>query len=152
MAIPGSKPDLVSQRTGASHVPAVDPGDAAGTIVDMPPPPELTDAAKQIWDITIPSLIQAKVLRPEDVPLLIEFAEAMASARAFRHELKVEEDTYGLGSIEAKRLRTGYIQMLKVATSLASEFGISPVARVRLGLMRAGGASLLGIIGDQDQT
>jgi hypothetical protein len=73
--------------------------------------------------------------------------ECAAMTRRFRQELLAEEITFGLGSAEAKRLRTGYVQMLKATQSLAADYGISPVARVRLGLMQAGGASLQDLVG-----
>jgi phage terminase small subunit len=141
-----------------------DPQAAGGTIEELVPPPDMHPDAQEVWRIVTPDLVDAKVLRPSDLPLLGEFCESLALAARNRLMADAAEvrlvaameagPDEGEGSKDftarldmwsqmQKRHRTAHLQYAKLAISLASEFGISPVARVRLGLAKIQGTSLL---------
>lgn len=74
--------------------------------------------------------------------MLIEACEAWALARRFRSDLW--EELRGLNDPDVvKKLRASWRAALDAAKSLSAELGISPVAQVRLGLLKAQGASLM---------
>lgn len=144
MPIPGRKPELVR----SVHVPDPDPAEAGGTIrqAQLDPPVPLSDTAQEVWDVLVPDLAGTGVLRESDAVLLTELVEAIALSRWFRQELQAEMRNGGADTPEAKRLRAGWAQAAKLAWSMAAEFGVSPVARVRLGLAKVQGASLLAVM------
>jgi len=153
MGIAGRPPDLVSQRTGASHVEQRTVADAAGTLTHMEMPDELSALGQQIWQVVIPPLLEAKILRPEDALLLVEVCEAWGLVYYFRRALWIEIEGSNDGN-EVKRLRTGWLQSLAAARGMLNELGIGPVARVRTRLIQAGATGgLLGQLpsaGDHD--
>ena len=111
----------------------------------MEPPADISEAAREMWDLITPDLVEHKLLKPSDLPLLIEMVEALALAKRFRERLLTEMD--GMNDpAEVKRLRTAWVDALRSASSLAGDFGIGPVARVRLGLTKLQGASLQDLI------
>lgn len=114
----------------------------------MQAPDDLTPEAKKVWDLAISDLIALRVFRPSDALMLQEFCELLATAQKFRRALANEPD---MGGQEAKRLRAGWLQSFKAAASISAEFGMSPVARIRLGLMKAQGGTLLGRLSQQDK-
>jgi P27 family predicted phage terminase small subunit len=122
------------------------PQPPSGTVVAMKAPADLSDDAKKVWDLAVSDLIALRVFRPSDALMLQEFCELLAQAQKFRRSLQDEPD---MGSQEAKRLRTGWLQSFKAAASISAEFGMSPVARIRLGLMKAQGGTLLGKLNAQ---
>lgn len=132
----------------------------------MLPPDDLSDDAKALWEAILPDLIKLKVFSLSDAPMLTELCSSLAYARAFRAEMDAltlelgklmeaglgsseEIERYDVLSLTLKRARSGYTQMMRVAMNLASDFAISPVSRLRLGLMKAKGSSLLGILGQK---
>lgn len=138
----------------------------SGDIVTMLPPDDLSDDAKALWEAILPDLIKLKVFSVSDAPMLAELCSSLAYARGFRVEMDaltaelgklgeaglgtIEEiERYDMLSLTLKRARSGYTQMMRVAMNLASDFAISPVSRLRLGLMKAKGSSLLGILGQK---
>jgi P27 family predicted phage terminase small subunit len=164
VGIPGRKPDVTTSALQAGGRSAPDPALAAGNITELVAPEDLTKEARDVWAVVIPDLIEHKIIRMSDVPLLIEFVEAIGHARKFRVQMDLWQDMLdkeledgcppntepkdyyerlSLISQSVKRERAGYIATLKAGMSLASEFGISPVARVRLGLGKLQGQSLL---------
>lgn len=164
MGIPGRRPDLLTPRLEASHREMPDPATAGGTIVELERPDVLTDDAVVVWEQVVPDLVAAKVLREQDLVLLIEFCEQVGMARRARERLVAmqveldramedgpqpgEEPKDYIARVDAwsqavKRERSSYVALMRLAYSAASEFGISPVARVRLGLFKVQGASLL---------
>lgn len=143
MGMVGRPPDLTAQRTGDNPV---DSRDAAGTVTHMTPPEGLSVEAEEAWHIIVPPLLQAKILRPEDAPLLIEACEAWAMVWYFRRAMWGEIQGTADAS-EIKRLRSGWDASLRQARGMLAELGIGPVARIRTGLMKAGGGQgLLGQI------
>lgn len=157
MGIAGRKPEVGSDLSIQRAREGVQSG-TAESVVLMEPPEDLTPEAARIWEEILPDLIAAKVFRPSDGILLSELCSTLAMARGFRAEIaKLQEehalalesrDFEGADSLSQmiKRARSGYLQSLKAAMSIAGEFGISPVARLRLGLMQIQGNSLLGAL------
>jgi phage terminase small subunit len=141
MGIGGAKPDVVSQRTGASNRPAPDPADAAGEITWMEKP-ELSELGGQVWDQITPPLFTAKILRLEDVIMLVEVCEAWGLVWYFRKALWTEINGMN-DSNEVKRLRAGWAQSLSHARSMLGDLGVGPVSRIRTGLMKASSGGLL---------
>lgn len=167
--VPGGDVERAAERAGAS-----------GDIVTMEPPDDLTEDARALWAVILPDLIRLKVFAISDAPMLAELCSSLAYARAFRAEMDsltlelakagsllatlprrdLDEEQrlqlhealaeYDFLSGALKRARSGYTQMMRVAMNLASDFAISPVSRLRLGLMKTRGATLLGILGKKD--
>lgn len=116
------------------------------------------------------------VFRPADAPLLEELVCILAEAQdlrkrmAFpkgtgwisaepklsseeRRELRYDEDLrreLWPASAAIRRVRTAYKQHMDLVLRLASEFGLSPVARLRLGILQLQGASLSDLLGDDE--
>lgn len=134
----------------------------SGDVVAMDPPEDLSDEGAMIWRVLLPDLIASKVFRVSDAILLSELCESLGMAREFRGEIKLlqveqtraytEKDFEVAEKISAnlKRARTGYRQMMQTAMSISGEFGISPVARLRLGLMAATNAKLSDFFAEDD--
>lgn len=146
MGVVGRPPDLVSTRTGASNRPERDARDAVGTLTHMDPPDDLSPEARDAWEVIVPPMLEAKILRPEDAALLIEACEAWAMVwyfrRAFWGEVNGTAD-----AAEMKRLRSGWDASLRQARGLLGELGVGPVSRIRTGLMKAGnGGGLVGMM------
>lgn len=147
MGIGGAKPDLVSQRTGASNRDEVSPADAAGEITWMEKP-ELSKTGGEVWDQITPALFKAKILRDEDIILLVEVCEAWGLVWYFRRALWTEIEGAN-DSNEIKRLRAGWSQSLQHARAMLGDIGVGPVSRIRTGLMKsATSGGLLGAIQD----
>lgn len=143
MGIGGAKPDLISQRTGASNREAPDPAAAAGEIVAMDPPPGLSKLGREVWDQITPALFKAKILREEDIIMLVEVCEAWGLVWYFRRALWREIEGSN-DSNEVKRLRAGWAQSLQHARTMLGDLGVGPVSRIRTGLMKsATGGGLL---------
>lgn len=145
MGVGGAKPDLVSQRTGASNREEVSPADAAGTITWMEPPAELSHTGREVWDQVAAPLFKAKILREEDIILLVEVCEAWGLVWYFRRALWAEIEGMN-DSTEVKRLRAGWVQSLQHARTMLGDIGIGPVARIRTGLMKT--ATTGGLLGE----
>ena len=148
MGVAGKKPNLIAQRTGETP----DPADAAGSVSWMDAPPDLSERARLIWDLILADLIEAKVFRPADGLLLAELCEAFAMAQGFRSEVTSLQERLARAteagaekelSDRIKKARTGYRQAMQTVMSIAGEYGITPVARMRLGLLQLQGNSFL---------
>lgn len=134
----------------------------------LEPPADMAADAVAVWEAVVPWLLEQGILAASDLLLLVELCEVTAWARRYRDALEqlvehadiwagMQRDAEGdeafipsdirypllLGSAEAKRLRTGYLECLKRAESIASKMGLTPTDRVRLGLMRRAGAASL---------
>ena len=138
--IRGRKPNPSRARTESRPARLPSPSRAGDPLAAIQPDVSLSNHARELWDEVVPSLQRNGILTEADVPLLVEFCEALASARQFRALLGRTHDKAGA---EEKRLRSGYAEMMRIALSIGSEYGISAAARVRVGLMRVRGASLL---------
>lgn len=149
----GRKPEV-----GSAVVPFVETGDESAVVL-YEPPDDLTPEAARLWRVLIPDLVGQKVYRESDGVLLSELVSALSMAREFRGEIDLlrpeltaayerrDFETADVLSGTLKRARTGYREMMQTAMSIAGEFGISPVSRLRLGLTQLQGASLLASLG-----
>lgn len=157
MGVGGRKPNLDTANVESQVL--VRTGDP-----DLPvtPPEEISEAGAAIWNVLLPDLIGMGVFTMSDAFLLFELCETLASAQEFRREAGQlqrrltaadEADDVVLAehlSGRLKRARAGYLQSMKLVMSIAGEFGVSPVARLRLGLMKLTGNSLLAALGGED--
>lgn len=132
----GRKPDLTAARTGASHDgrPAPSPQDAQGTLRNLQPPDDLNEQSREAWDILVPPLLAANILREEDIPLVVEACEAWALVWWFRRQLWAEINGQN-DTQRVKHLRVGWTDSLRQARMLLSDLGVGPVSRIRTGLM-----------------
>ena len=166
MGIGGRRPTTI-EPTLTGHHPQPDPSAAGGTIVALEAPEELSAEGRGIWDIITPELIKGRVLRPDDVPMLVEACEAWALTRKFRQQLWQAVRAYDalagaepgpdstpedhevwvaqldMASAIVKRTRSAWTASYKAASSAAGDLGLGPTNRVRLGLAQVQGASLL---------
>lgn len=144
MAVSGRKPNLPAQRTRAGHREHPEPPPESSGVPLGPPPEDLPPRAAEIWDELVPELDKLGVYRPQDRFLLAELCFSLALAQAFRNSwTRHLESTDDASTLEMKRLRTGYVEALDLARKLAADLGIPTVERVRLGLAKLQGASLL---------
>lgn len=171
MGVPGRKPNVGADA--AAPGPYVPTGDKNLVLRDKDgnevlSPELLSEGGAAIWAVLLPDLIKTGVFRESDTILLVELCETLASAQDFRRQVRGlmgrledaearaaagEEDAdrdAEVLSTRVKRARAAYLQSMKLVMSIAGEFGISPVARLRLGLMRVQGATLLGALGGDD--
>lgn len=166
---PGILPVTANMRN--DHREAPDPRMAGGTLSALTPPPSLSEGAREVFEAITPVLLDSKVLREDDLPMLEQCCEAWAMARYYRtrtwmlierldkadaqvHLLSGDELRDQLAEVEMfdgslKRARAGWNQATILATRLSAELGLGPVARVRLGLARVQGQSLIeALMGD----
>lgn len=165
MGVGGRRPNTI-EPTLKGHHPQPDPSAAGGTIVELPEPvDELSEEGLRIWRLITPELVKGRVLRMDDIPLLVEACEAWALTRKFRqqlweavngldrlmemeapHDPDQREEHYALvelASGQVKRARSAWTSAYKAAMSAAGDLGLGPTARVRLGLAQVQGQSLL---------
>lgn len=113
---------------------------AVETLFEKPPKEFDADAdARDLWIYLMPELVKLQLYtrldRPALVGVCIAYSQAMRSHRAL---LEAKEDTYITegrnGIMHRARPEIGIInEALRTFRSLASEFGLSPVARKHLG-------------------
>lgn len=150
----GRKPD--GAKAAAEGTAVALPGERSSALIE--PPAELTPEARAYWEKVIPDLAEMGVYVDSDVFLLTEMAENYAMAVRFRRQVtKLQTDleaadTDDLDRLELlsgqlKRARAGYLQHQKMLWSMAAEFGTTPTSRVRLGISKLQGASLLSMFG-----
>ena len=134
----GRKPELsghsIRNGVGSDVVPA-----EVGTVRALEAPESLSPGAREIWETIVPDLASKGVYQPSDVLLLEQWCEAMDGARRSMAAAKAWE----AGSLEEKRARASWADYMTQANRIAAEFGITPVARLRLGLMKLQGQSFL---------
>lgn len=109
--------------------------------------------AAHYWDAVVDELIRAGMFQDSDRYVLVEIVEAYAMAVRFRHAMNVAletsvEDGGGLLGRQAERARIGYEKYTLMWKGLAAEFGLTPVARLRLGLGQIKAATLMEALGD----
>ncbi len=165
--MPGGRWDLGAARTGLtnSNRSLQSPSAAGGSIVEVPPPPDLDERATAYWNLYAPALIELRVLRPEDMPRLRRLCQATASAdEAFeemtrarqRYAELVEVDTSGMTdrqlaghsracdrlSAAIKRANGQYRDADTMAYKSEQALGVGVVARAKLGVVHLTGMSL----------
>lgn len=173
MGIRGAKPSI--EKFSVEN-PTFTPTGVANSIS---PPNDLTDLGKEKWKLLLEDLTSNGVYRPVDALLLTEICDLFARLEILRRQMKnpvdgwwkyerdlsreeredfllnytteAEREEMWLISTTYKRLRTDYTQSVKLLLSMTAEFGITPVARLRLGLLQLQGSSLTAIMaGDGD--
>jgi phage terminase small subunit len=132
---PGSEDSLALQRAN------IKPGDAS---LDVRPPEELSPDAQRYWDAVVHELIRAGMFQQSDVYTVVELVETYAMATAYRRQWaalsQLEDGPVGDGAREA---RIGYIQFMGLFNKMAAEHGMTPAARLRLGLGQIQAATLM---------
>lgn len=156
MATRGGKPVLGRVAAEGGDVPDRHP---PGEVMDVERPDELlSEGALELWDTLVPTMARSGVLVVSDLPMLVEMVEAVAIAKQYREALQqgirtgkaIEHSRDGtpyevdfLGSPVEKRLRSGYVAAMGVAEKLATEYGVTPTARARLGVTQSQAKSLV---------
>lgn len=149
----GPKPSKSAQRT--SRQPATQPG---AVLDDVPePPPSVPEEAEQAWYDVVEVLGPTGALAESDHIVLARLAVLLHIVRAYERELVrgIAEGTAEfidrngnrhtqrfIGSRRSKRIRAGYTAALSKLDALASSYGLTPQARIRLGIELATGQSL----------
>lgn len=142
MASTGPKPQLTGGESPKAYVPT---GDAAPEAL-IPPPAQLSLKARDKWNAIMSDMASMRVYKSSDIIMLTELCECLAMLERFRMRLVALPDS-DLGSPEGKVLRTGYAEYFRIANSLADNYGLGPVARMRLGLLKIHGTTLLEKLG-----
>jgi P27 family predicted phage terminase small subunit len=107
---------------------------AKKTTVPLDPPVHLTDAAREVWRVTVRAMADARTLAPENLPQIERYAAATARWREAQAKIATE------GSVITAR-RSGVEMLspwLSVARAAAAEaakaeieLGLSPARRGR---------------------
>lgn len=139
-------------------------------------PADLPAEAVPMWDLLVSDLDATGVFRPADAPLLEELVCILVEAKDIRKRMAFPQGTGWIAgesklssdereelrhneelrrelwpaSAGLRRLRTAYKQHMDMVLRIASEFGLSPVARLRLGILQLQGASLTDLFGDDN--
>lgn len=137
MALSGPKPNLTG---GSEPKPFIPTGDAPSESL-IPSPAQLSLKARGKWDIIMSDMASMRVYKASDVIMLTELCESLAMLERFRMRMVALPDSQ-LGSPEAKVLRTGYAEYFRIANTLADNYGLGPVPRMRLGLLKIHGTTL----------
>lgn len=172
MATPGARPSI---EKALIERPTFVPAGVAGGVSR---PADLSASAEPIWDILVSDLCERGIFVEADAFMLAELVELLAEARKLRVAMnKPRPDWYRLEtrlsreerdemaemdasdlaemwplSNSYKRLRTAYMQAMTMVKALAADFGMSPVARLRLGLLSVQGATLSEMFGSGDDS
>lgn len=143
----GRPPDPRRQKAGSGHRPL--PGKAAPVEIvpadafDLSPPQSIPAQAHEIWRRACTEL-EGKGLREADLPLvemLVVAAHRNRQARAL--VAKLDLLVKGVAGPVVNPLLKIEKDTAATYLRLAETLGLSPAARVRLGLMRVAGQSLL---------
>lgn len=171
MSIRGAKPSFESALDKREQfVPT-------GMVDAIARPADLTPQAAYIWDVLLEDLTSMGVFRPADALILVEVCEMLQEAKRLRKALdkppsnwiymekdlhKDEREELSLDpdalddlwpmSGSYKRLRASYIQTMRLLKGYIDEFGITPVARLRLGLLQLQGAGLMDAFANDDES
>lgn len=173
MGIRGKKPSIETALTKReTFVPT-------GLVDGISRPADLSDDASAIWDVLLDDLTAMGVFRPADAIVLTEVCEMVVEAKKLRYRMQnppenwyrfepdltqSEKDEFALQedhiadwladmwylSQTYKRLRVSYLQTMRSLKSWIDEFGVTPVARLRLGLLQLQGANLMDAFGGVD--
>lgn len=151
----GRKPDPTRARRGTGNHPK--PGEAkkSKSVVpaiarrltpaeSFPPPDYLPDTVKDFWITVVDDLGGANNIRGSYLPSLIAYCEALAvhqeaSAHLHKYGLLVSQEGRAVPNPMIKVQKDAAATMLRYAETL----GLTPSARIRLGLMEVTGISLL---------
>lgn len=120
--------------------------------IDSPPEDMEDEHELELWRSIVPVLNEMGALVRTDLELLRHLIESLALARRYRAEERrllnegtvTEYDRNGdphevpfIGSKVEKRIRASWSDYSSQAEKLASEYGLTPTARMRLGIAEA---------------
>ncbi len=169
MGIRGAKPSIEKALT---ERPVFVP---TGAREGIERPADLSPQAAPIWDVLLDDLVSMGVFKPADSLILVEVCEMLAEAKRLRLSLEKPnphwprferdldkeaadmimadpEQAAALWPLSGgyKRIRTAYLQTMRTLKSYIDEFGVTPVARLRLGLLSLQGQGLAEMFGAGD--
>ena len=105
--------------------------------VEIKPPRELSKEAKKAWNVTVPALLQMKVISETDLVslgnLFTIYDEIVSAKKAIakleKQNLDITSDEY----IDKRKKLNGWLSLsIKTFISNASRFGMTPSDRTRL--------------------
>ena len=137
-------PTRARRHTGHRPLPAQwAPVGAPDTFTQVPPPESLPAGARPVWDAACAELLP-RGLHPSDLPLVEMLAVAIYRHRQAGEYIaqmgSVLEDGDGLRANPALKVeKDTAVTYLRLAETL----GLTPAARMRLGLMQVTGQSIL---------
>jgi P27 family predicted phage terminase small subunit len=143
----GRPPDPKRARRGTGHRPLAGhrpPLELTVPALDLPEPPAmLPPEGRETWRLVTGDLVQRGLVQA-DLPLVEMLVMAFVRSRQARAEIA---KTSVLLSYEGRALAHPMLRVEKDTAAtylrLAETLGLSPAARVRLGLMQAAGQSIL---------
>jgi phage terminase small subunit len=95
------------------------------------------------WDAVVQELIRAGMFQQSDVYTVVEMVETYAMGRAYRQAHMVATHTDGILSDDAEKAFVRYKQAMELFNKMAAEHGMTPAARLRLGLGQIKAQTLL---------
>ncbi|MFT8335113.1 MAG: phage terminase small subunit P27 family [Acetobacter orientalis] len=103
-----------------------------------PPPEHLDECAAQAWEKLVPSLVRLQMFTVLDHHALEQYCLTYSRWRRAEDELTKEGDTYEThgkqGTMKRALPEVAIVaESIRLMRSVGSEFGFSPVARLRLG-------------------
>lgn len=114
-----------------------------GLVLDAPE--WLPDEARPIFEEAARDLAATGTLKPGDRHGLAIWASLQATAARALDALAKADPT----SIEAKRAQVMALGAIDKASRIAGEYGLTPLSRVRLGVQRLAGQTLLARLAEQ---
>lgn len=110
-------------------------------------PGHLSDGALAYWDMYVPALSARGVFEASDAGWLVLMCEDMAEVERLREALNRTD----VGSLQYTRISTSLNRAEVRAMSLAREHAITPVGRLRAGVVgKSKGQTLLGMLAELD--
>lgn len=118
------------------------------TLICQDPPYDLSDEAQIYWDAAVPELVRAGMFQDSDRYALASMCEYHSQELAYTEAWKdaCEADPLDGGGIlgpRAREARLGQKQARELLIRMGQEFGLTPVARLRLGLGTIKAATLM---------
>lgn len=138
----GRKPKPVEQRRRAGNPgkrPLPEPVVIGGRTQSLDPPEPFPEAARVLWDELVPILSEVGVLSPVDRPALIALCRQWARAQAAAEQIEQggQQTLLSTGST-GQVIEHPLLGIERAASALllrfAEQYGLTPVARTRLGL------------------
>lgn len=130
----------MGKRSPISHQPVIEPLVLSAKLdaANLPEPPaDMPEAGVELWNDTLPWLVQVNVIQSIDLPTFTQMCRVYAQADALQKVLDAQ-GSFSLGHggqlaehPAVKGLQTAQMMFLRHA----SEFGMTTMARTRLGLM-----------------
>lgn len=141
----GRKPVAGSDDSLALERANVKPGDVS---ICQDPPYDLTDEAQIYWDAAVPELVRAGMFQDSDRYALAAMCEyhsqELAYTQAWHDACTADpDDGGGILGARAREARLGQKQARELLIRMGQEFGLTPVARLRLGLGQIKAATLM---------